>query len=56
MIRPTCLECHSLEFAIDALADPELVNSNFSGQPNRHIESLDWALKRVTQPTEGANQ
>ncbi|MQQ09859.1 ammonia-forming cytochrome c nitrite reductase subunit c552 [Epibacterium sp. SM1979] len=56
MIRPTCLECHSLEFAIDALADPELVTSNFTGKPHRHIDSLDWAVKRVTQPTEGANQ
>ena len=56
MIRPTCMECHSLEFAIDALADPGLVASNFSGQPDRHIESIDWATNRVDQPDEGANQ
>ena len=56
MIRPVCMECHSLEFAIDALADSNLIANNFSGQPVRHIESIDWALNRVDQPTEGANQ
>ncbi|KAJ54420.1 hypothetical protein ACMU_18505 [Actibacterium mucosum KCTC 23349] len=56
MIRPVCMECHSLEFAIDALADPDLVARNFSGQPDRHIDSIDWAVSRVSQPDEGANQ
>ncbi|SPF78419.1 ammonia-forming cytochrome c nitrite reductase subunit c552 [Pseudoprimorskyibacter insulae] len=56
MIRPTCLNCHGLAFSIDALADPALVANNFSGQPNRHIEGIDWAVNRVNQPDEGANQ
>ena len=56
MIRPVCMECHSLEFAIDALADPNLVERNFAGTPDRHIESIDWAVSRVDQPDEGANQ
>ncbi|WP_425093403.1 ammonia-forming cytochrome c nitrite reductase subunit c552 [Tropicimonas sp. S265A] len=56
MIRPVCMECHSLEFSIDALADADLVARNFSGKPDRHIESIDWAVKRVDQPDEGANQ
>jgi hypothetical protein len=46
MIRPVCLSCHSLEFSIDALADPKLVESNFNGRPSVHIESIDWALSR----------
>ena len=46
MIRPVCMSCHSLEFSIDALADSELIQSNFSGKPNKHIESIDWALER----------
>ncbi|MCM2680089.1 cytochrome c3 family protein [Echinimonas agarilytica] len=46
MIRPVCMQCHSLEFSIDALADPNLIRNNFSGKPGRHIESIDWALKR----------
>ena len=46
MIRPVCLSCHSLDFSIDALADPNLVESNFNGRPSVHIESIDWALSR----------
>jgi len=56
MIRPVCMDCHSLEFAIDALADPDLVMRNFAGTPDRHIESIDWALRRVDQPAQGDNQ
>ena len=56
MIRATCLSCHGLGFAIDALADPALVANNFSGQPTRHIESIDWALNRVEPPDTDANQ
>lgn len=47
MIRSVCMSCHSLEFSIDALADPKLVESNFNGRPAVHIESIDWAMKRV---------
>ncbi len=49
MIRPVCMQCHSLEFSIDALADPQLINNNFNGQPSEHIPSIDWALKRVSE-------
>jgi len=49
MIRPVCMSCHGLEFAIDALADPELIKNNFSGKPSVHIESADWAKKRVDE-------
>lgn len=46
MIRSVCLDCHNLEFSIDALADSELIKNNFKGKPSKHIESIDWALKR----------
>ena len=46
MIRPVCMQCHSLEFSIDALADPVLIENNFSGKPSKHIPSIDWALER----------
>ena len=49
MIRPVCMQCHSLEFSIDALADESLIKSNFNGQPSKHIPSMDWALKRVNE-------
>lgn len=56
MIRSVCMTCHGLGFAIDALADPALIANNFSSQPNRHVDSIDWALKRVEPPEQGANQ
>lgn len=46
MIRPVCMQCHSLEFSIDALADDALIKNNFSGRPSVHIPSIDWVLKR----------
>lgn len=49
MIRPVCMQCHSLEFSIDALADKLLIKRNFSGQPSQHIPSIDWALKRESR-------
>ena len=46
MIRPVCMNCHGLEFSIDALADEDLIRRNFNGQPAVHIESVDWAVRR----------
>jgi Cytochrome c3 len=46
MIRSVCLTCHGLGFSIDALADPEVVRSNFAKSPSRHVESLDWVARR----------
>lgn len=47
MIRPVCMQCHSLEFSIDSLADETLIKNNFSSKPEKHVESIDWATKRV---------
>lgn len=46
MIRPVCMNCHGLAFAIDALADEKLIRNNFNGQPSVHIESIDMAIER----------
>lgn len=45
MIRPACQHCHGLQFAINALADEDLIEKNFSGQPSVHVESIDLARK-----------
>jgi predicted CXXCH cytochrome family protein len=50
MIRAVCMSCHGLGFSIDALADPSMIASNFSGTPVRHIESLDMAAARLKLP------
>ena len=49
MIRSSCMSCHGVEFAIDALADPALIENNFSGRPARHIESMDWVKLRYRE-------
>ncbi len=46
MIRSVCLHCHSLDFSIDALASPDLIQQNFNGKPTQHIPSIDWVLRR----------
>ncbi len=47
MIRSVCMNCHGLNFSIDALADPSLIKNNFSTPPTKHIESIDMATARV---------
>jgi hypothetical protein len=51
MARGVCMNCHGLGFTLDALADPALITNNFRGQPARHVESVEWASQRVTQPS-----
>jgi hypothetical protein len=46
MIRSVCMNCHGLPFVIDALADRELIQSNFKGRPSTHVPSIDMAVQR----------
>lgn len=46
MLRPVCMSCHGLDFAIDALADAALVSRNFKGRPARHVQSIDMAVAK----------
>ncbi|OGB24998.1 MAG: NrfA- nitrite reduction protein [Burkholderiales bacterium RIFCSPLOWO2_02_FULL_57_36] len=46
MIRATCMSCHGLGFAIDALAEPGLIADNFKGMPSRHVPSIDMAVAK----------
>jgi mono/diheme cytochrome c family protein len=50
MIRPVCMNCHGLGFSIDALADKELIQRNFAGQPARHVPSIEMAMQRQRRP------
>lgn len=43
MARPVCGNCHGLQYTLDALADKELVQSNFAGRPSSRVESIDMA-------------
>lgn len=52
MIRPVCMNCHSLEFSINALADSQLIHDNFTGQPSVKIEGMQMAEKRAIEAEE----
>ena len=47
MIRPVCIQCHGVGFSIDALADPELIDRNFLGQPKANVESIDMVIEKL---------
>ncbi|HEY6725200.1 MAG TPA: cytochrome c3 family protein [Polyangiaceae bacterium] len=47
MVRGVCINCHGLQFSLDALADRELIAKNFGGAPAAKVESLEWAWRRV---------
>lgn len=47
MVRPVCQNCHGLGFALDALADPELIRRNFPHAPTHLVESIDMAVRRA---------
>ena len=38
-----CRNCHGVQFSLDALADSDLIRSNFQGRPDGRINSLDMA-------------
>lgn len=52
MLRSVCMNCHGMGFALDALADPALIESNFSGMPAEHVPSIDWALRRINEKSD----
>ena len=56
MIRGVCLDCHGLGFALDALADAELVERNFRGRPQIHVESIEWAVTRAASAERKAGE
>jgi hypothetical protein len=43
MVRSVCVNCHGLEFSLDALADRALIDRCFDGSPSPHIDSARMA-------------
>ena len=43
MLRSSCLHCHGLEFALDALSDSALIENNFDGEPGVDVKTMDLA-------------
>jgi formate-dependent nitrite reductase cytochrome c552 subunit len=52
MLRPVCLQCHGLRFALDALADRALIENNFSGRPSVQVRSIDMARENMLRDME----
>lgn len=58
MVRSSCQSCHGLQFTLDALADPALVESNYRGRPTTSVDSihfatvLRWQLEGTNPPWE----
>ena len=47
MVRGVCLACHGLGFTLNALADTNLIRTNFTGQPGISLETLRLAEERA---------
>jgi predicted CXXCH cytochrome family protein len=47
MVRGVCTSCHGVGFTLNSLAEPDLVQRNFNGQPTKHVESLNLAERRA---------
>ncbi len=56
MIRTVCLDCHGYGFALDALADPRLLQNNFHGRPARHLDSIRMVTDRAVGHQKPATQ
>ena len=45
MVRSSCIRCHGLQFTLNSLADPKLVQDNFQGAPSIHVKSMEMVLE-----------
>ncbi|MEO0794931.1 MAG: cytochrome c3 family protein [Verrucomicrobiota bacterium] len=52
MIRAACINCHGLQFTLNALADEELIKNNFRGEPTPFVESLEMAREEKIRTEE----
>jgi hypothetical protein len=43
MLRSVCMNCHGLEFSLNALADSSLKNTCYEGTPQRQLKTMDMA-------------
>ncbi len=44
MLRNVCMNCHGMQFAMDAMADPELIQRNFIGRPSKSHPGISWTV------------
>jgi len=44
MLRNVCIDCHGLQFAMDALSDSALIERNFTGRPSQTHPGISWTV------------
>lgn len=49
MLRSVCLNCHGLQFSMDALADEELIDGNFHRRPSDTHPGISWAVDSAVE-------
>ncbi len=49
MLRSVCMNCHGVDFSMQALADPALVDTCYDGQPEDHVESMAMIRTRMIE-------
>ncbi|WP_244927337.1 hypothetical protein [Permianibacter aggregans] len=49
MVKMVCMNCHGVEFALTALADPDQIDSNFSKAINASHSSMDFVRARQNE-------
>ena len=49
MLAAVCMNCHGMQFAMDSLADEELIEMNFSRRPSRRHPGLRWAADAAAE-------
>ena len=43
MLREVCMDCHGMQFSLNALADPQQIEKCFCGESEAYVESIDMA-------------
>ena len=43
MIREVCMDCHGMQFSLNALADPQMIDRCYGGESDVYVESIDMA-------------
>lgn len=49
MLRNVCMDCHGMQFSMNALADEKLIKNNFIGRPTQQHEGISWAVESAVE-------
>lgn len=52
MIRSVCMDCHGVEFSLQALADPALVDTCYNELPAGNLETMEMIRTRMVEIAE----